>query len=278
MLKSINAWAFKEPYSFEEVLALAKKHGFDAVELNLDSVQTGHSFTMDTTDDELLEIKKIIDASGIKVETISSSLYWKNPPLGSHIPEKQEEAVKVLRHQLHCAQTIGAKAILVCTNVDTEIGLKASMDNTIALFRRMKDEIANTGVKVGLENVWNQFFMSPFDVKYVLDGIDDENVGLYFDIGNMVEFSEPQWWLDVIGDKVIRIHVKEYKRNGSYNRGGSEAPIFEGDVQWESVMQRLAKVGYSSTLTTEIGSRGMDFEPFLDLLSGALDKIIAMAK
>ena len=278
MKKSINAWAFPAEMTFEDIFATAKKYGYEAMELNVDGVGANkHSFNYETTDEQLAEVVALKAKYGIDVQSVSTGLYWSSGAFASEVPEKREEALKILRTQLRCAKGIGADGILVVTCVDNEIGLKKSFDNTIEVFRSLKDEIAATGVRVGLENVWNNFFSSPMDAKYVLDGIGDKNVGIYFDIGNMIEFSEAEWWIDIIGEYIVKVHIKDFKRNGGCHAGGTFCKLLEGDVNWDVAIPKLAKY-YDGPMTAELfPAAGTDMNEFFTEISAALDKIIAKA-
>lgn len=278
MKKSINAWAFPAEMTFEDIFKMAKDYGFEAMELNVDAVGANkHSFNYETTDETLAEVKALTVKYGIDVQSVSTGLYWSCGAFASENTEKRNEALKVLRTQLRCASAIGADGILVVTCVDNEIGLKKSFENTIEVFKSLKDEIAASGVRVGLENVWNNFFSSPMDAKYVLDGIGDKNVGIYFDIGNMIEFSEAEWWIDIIGEYIVKVHIKDFKRNGGCHAGGTFCKLLEGDVNWDVAIPKLAKY-YDGPMSAELfPAAGTDMDEFLTEISEALTKIIAKA-
>lgn len=281
MKKSINAWAFPADMDFEQVLKTAKEYGFEAVEFNVDEPgKSLHSFSLNTTDEELAKVKALIEKYGIEVQSVSTGLYWTIPPFASKNEEDRAQALKVLRKQIYCAKAIGAEAILVVTSVDKEIGLKASFDNTIAVFRSLKDEIAQSGIKIGLENVWNNFFSSPMDVRYVLDGINDKNVGIYFDMGNVIEFSETDWWLDVIGNDIVKIHIKDFRRNyNATHSGGEFCALLEGHTNYKKAMPVLKSFGYDGAITVELFPKpDVDFYEFLTKASKSAGEIIAMAK
>ena len=42
------------------------------------------------------------------------------------------------------------------------------------------------GVAIGVENVWNQFLLSPLEMRRFIDEIGSNYVGAYFDVGNVV--------------------------------------------------------------------------------------------
>jgi hypothetical protein len=55
-----------------------------------------------------------------------------------------------------------------------DITLAASRENSIRNLRAAIPMISESGVTVGLENVWNGFFLSPYDMLSFLDELDSE--------------------------------------------------------------------------------------------------------
>ena len=80
MKRSINAWTIPDSFTFEETFACAKKGGFEGVELNVDAAgHQAHSLTLDTTCDEVKQIKELSEKYGVAVSGISTSLWGRNP-------------------------------------------------------------------------------------------------------------------------------------------------------------------------------------------------------
>lgn len=278
MKTSINAWAFPAEMTFEEIFAAASRHGFEAIELNVDAVGANkHSFNFDTTDEAIAEVNVLKEKYGIEVQSVSTGLYWVCATFADDDETKREEAIKVLRTQLRCAKGIGADTILIVTSPVKEYGLKKSFDNTVATFKALKEEIAGYGVKVGIENVGNNFFTSPVDFKRLIEAIGDENVGMYFDVGNMMDYSYPEWWIDIIGEHVLKIHIKDYKRNGGCHTGGVFCPILEGDVNWSVLSPLMAKY-YDGPITAEVSQGNKTLDDFLRSTNEALKEIINLSK
>jgi hexulose-6-phosphate isomerase len=83
----------------------------------------------------------------------------------------------------------------------------------------------------------------------------------------VVIFGYPQDWIRTLGKRIAKIHLKDFKRNGSQWK-----QIREGDVQWPEVRKALAEVGYDGWLTTEVAGGN---EAYLRDLASRVDKIIA---
>ncbi len=279
MKRSINAWAFPAEMTFKEIFAKAKEHGFECIELNVDAVgANAHSFNFDTQNEIFDEVNALKEKYGIQVQSVSTGLYWSYGTFAHEDKEKLGEALKILRTQLKCAKAVGADTLLVVTSPVKELGLERSFNNTVRVFKSLKDEIADYGIKIGIENVGNNFFTSPMDFKYLIEAIGDENVGMYFDVGNMMDYSYPQWWLDIIGEYILKIHVKDYKRNGGCHTGGAFCKLLEGDVDWDVVSPLIAKY-YDGPITAEVSpAPDQTTDEFLASVNEAVKTIIYKAK
>ncbi len=282
MKTSINAWSFPAEYDFEQTFKKASELGFECIELNLDAETdpSKHAFHYDSDEVLYSEVRELSKKYNVKTTSVSTSLYWSVGAFGADDENKRDEALKVLRKQIEIAKGIGATAILCVPCVDAETGLKKSFENTIKVFRSLKKEIKKGGVEIGFENVWNGFFMSPFDVKMLLDKIDNSMVGIYFDVGNMVEFSNPLYWTEIVAPYIKRIHIKDFKRNNDacYN-GGVFCKLLEGDVDFEKVIPMIKASGYDFTATSEVfPSPEEDIDEFLTRLYKDVKTIVDMAK
>ena len=89
MKKSINAWTFPDDYGFEDCISAAKGAGLEAIEFNLDKVgRSSHSFTLESTEEEILRVRSLLSEYGIIPASISSSLH------GGLWARREEDAVK----------------------------------------------------------------------------------------------------------------------------------------------------------------------------------------
>ncbi len=273
--KSINAWSFPAEYSFEECIAAAKKAGFDAVEFNLDAGNAGHAFTMETTVEEILAVRALCERYGICPVSISSSLH------GGRWAKADEESVAaamaILEKQLQIARLMGADTILLVPGGMSEgITLAVSRENSLRNLRAAIPLIEGSGVTVGLENVWNGFFLSPYDMLSFLEELGSPVFSLYFDMGNMIAFSTSAFWCEIVGKHIAKLHIKDFKRNGGINSGGRFCNLLEGDADFPAVMAALKKQGFDGYLTAEVfrTDEAQPWGAFFQSVSEAEDTII----
>jgi hexulose-6-phosphate isomerase len=278
MKKSINAWSVDSKTNFEDMFSQIKKAGFDGIELNVDGKDgSAHSLSLETTDRELSDIYALSQKYGLPVVSISTSLWW-SANMGSTTKEGREAANKLLEKQLICAKALGASGILtVPGGICDDMSIAEAYKNSSDFLEVSKGLIESYKIKVGLENVWNTFFLSPFDMAGFIDKLNCEYISAYYDVGNTVAFSWSEYWIGILGARISHIHVRDFKRNAGVNSGGTWPNLLEGDVNYKKIIPELRKIGWDGYLTAEVGKPdNLSFEEFYKEVSDAEDKIIKM--
>jgi hexulose-6-phosphate isomerase len=128
------------------------------------------------------------------------------------------------------------------------------------------------GVTIGVENVWNNFLLSPLEMRDLIDQIASPRVGVYLDVGNVVKFGFPEMWVKILGSRIARVHVKDYKRD--VGTMGGFVDLLAGDVDFPAVVSALQKTGYDGPLTVEIGAEGCFPEDNVFRTARAMEKIL----
>ena len=110
-----------------------------------------------------------------------------------------------------------------------------------------------------------------------IDEFENERVGAYFDIGNVVRYGWPEQWVRILGDRIVKLDVKEYSRERQMNEGpgkGFDVALGEGSIDWPAVRGALDAIGYSGWATAEL--RGGDADYLADLAS-RMDRCFGIA-
>lgn len=250
MLKGVNQWCFPQGTPLETVFAVSREAGYDAVELNVNPDGLP-GLTMDTTAQEADEIARLARGYNLQLRSVSTSLLWKFP-LSSPDPDIRAQGAAVVRKQLELAERLGADTVLVVPGTVNET---TPYDDCYARSRRELEtlvaEAERRGVKIGIENVWNKFLLSPLEMKQYVDDFASPWIGVYFDVGNILLYGFPEQWIRILGNRIAKVHVKDFRT--AVGNGKGFVPLLAGDVNWPEVMQALRKTGYSDTLTAEIG-------------------------
>jgi hexulose-6-phosphate isomerase len=139
--------------------------------------------------------------------------------------------------------------------------------------RLLAEEAEAAKVVLCLENVWNRFLLSPIEFARFIDDIQSLLVRAYFDVGNVLAFGYPEDWIKVLGTRISRVHVKDFKRAVA-TADGFCLPG-EGDVDWAGVMAALRATAYDGWLTAEVfKGQGEDPDHFLTRLATAMDLVM----
>lgn len=281
MKKAINAWAIEGQTDFDTMFQQVKQAGFDGIELNVDAEGfSKHSLTLNITDQKLSEIKALSQKFDLPVVSISTSMLAHY--MGSPDEEEIEKAKEIIKCQLRCAKFLGAGGILVVPGgVTQQKSFAKAFQTSKRTLEELSDLITEYKINVGVENVWNGFFMSPFDMKSFIEDLDCKYIGAYYDVGNVIAFSWSEYWINVLGSRIKNIHVKDFKRNASINSGGSFVGLMNGDVNWEKVNHAIKRTGFDGYLTAEVffedmKNTEMTYEEFYSVLSNKMDKIMEL--
>ena len=218
------------------------------------------------------EVLKAREATGLEIPSVCGEKHWAKPL--SHPDAKvREEGLEALKQTLRDAKAYGAGSVLLVPGVvNNEVTFEQCWQRTIEQIRLAIPLAAELGVKISIENVWNNFITTEEQAAKYLDEIGSPWVGWHFDCGNIIRYGDPIEWIRKLGKRIYRVHVKEYSRDRAMRAGnpgaGFNVPLLEGANNWGGIMKALREVGYAGYLITEQGGK-------LEDLSAALDKIIA---
>lgn len=84
----------------------------------------------------------------------------------------------------------------------------------------------------------------------MVDKIDSDYHGVYFDVGNVLQFGFPQHWIEITGDRICKTDVKDYIKDIGNIRGFTY--LLQGGVGWFTATKKFYGVGYDDYLTTGV--------------------------
>ncbi len=223
------------------------------------------------------EVLDALGSSGLKAASVCCHTHWKQTL--THNDEATREAgLQGVLTTLRDAKAYGADSILVVPGtVSEEVGYDVAWERSITQLKKAVPLAKELGVRISIENVWNNFILSPIEAVKFLDEIGDPIVGWHFDIGNVLRYGWPEHWIKVLGKRINRIHVKEYSTEKMKNEGvwkGFDCDLTEGSNNWPAIMKALDEVGYSGWAISE--QRGGNIFSGLKTLTERMDKIFAM--
>ncbi len=261
MRKSISEWSFLPNLSMEERMRLARDAGFEGIEIALNEDTDGSQkelglLCLDSTDEQIAEIVALAESVGIEIASVACGLYWKYS-LTSDSEEDVKKAYQVTETLLRSAQKVGVDGCLVIPGCvySSFAGLDpvpydVCYQRALKAIRDLAPIAEETGVKMGLEYVWNGFLLSPLEFARFIEEVGSEYVGIYLDTGNMIATGLAEDWIRILGRRIVRVHFKDFKRSVGTLEGFCD--LLEGDVNWPQVMKAFAEVGYDGWATAEM--------------------------
>ncbi len=222
------------------------------------------------------EVMKALEATGLKAGSVCCHTHWAKP-LSDPNPAVRATGLEGLRQSLKDAKRYGAPAVLLVPAV-----VDASVTYDVA-YTRSQDELRKViplaeelGVRIAIENVWNNFLLSPLEAARYVDELQSPQIGWHFDCGNIIHYGWPEQWIRILGKRIATLHIKEYSRKKSDKQGkwaGFDAEFLTGDNNWPAIMKALDDIGYHGWGIAEQGGAGTP--EGLSKLSGEMDRIFA---
>lgn len=262
--KSLGLGMIKEELSLTDKFKLARELGFDGVELNS---------PVDFTLSELLKAKS---ASGIELPTVVNKDHWSSP-LSDPDPAVRQKCIESVAKSLQEVKDLGGDTVLVVPGVVNEkVSYEQAYITAQHAIRELIPYAEKTGMQIALENVWNNFLLSPVEAKKFIDEINHPLVGWYFDIGNVLRYGWPEHWIRTLNSRIMKLHIKEFSRELMNTKGlweGFKVDLLKGDNNWPVVMKAVSEINHQGGwLTAEVSGGDRNH---LKQISTQMDEIIS---
>lgn len=234
--KSLKFGMIKEDLSVLDKFKLLKDIGFDGVELDSPN-------KLDKKD--ILEAR---DKTGLEIPGTVNSVHWTSP-LSDPDPKVRAKCVESMKSALRDTKEYGGNTVLLVPGVVNEnISYDDAYTRSQEEIRKILPVAEETGIKIAIENVWNNMLISPLEAARYIDEFDNEMIGWYFDVGNIIRYGWPEHWIKILDKRILKLDIKEYSRVKQKEEGiwaGFDVKLTDGDCNWPVVMKALEKINYS---------------------------------
>ncbi|MBR9998708.1 MAG: sugar phosphate isomerase/epimerase [Cyclobacteriaceae bacterium] len=259
--KSLKFGMVQEDISIEEKFRMLKDLGFDGVEMDSPNELNNR------------DIITARDRTGLEIPGVVNSVHWKSP-----LSDPDEQVRRACFDSMitaldDCKEYGGTTVLLVPGVVNADVSYEDAYLRSQQEIRKLIPHAEETGVKIAIENVWNNFLISRREAARYLDEINSPVVGWYFDVGNIVRYGWPEHWIRTLNRRILKLDVKEYSREKQRNEGiskGFDVELMEGDCNWPVVNKSLEEIGYNGWASAEVpgGNRKR-----IEQISMLMDKI-----
>ncbi|MBP1043012.1 TIM barrel protein [Vagococcus sp. BWB3-3] len=258
----INSWTLPTNLTIEETFKVAKEAGFETIELNMAEdvkhetivselgLEDSPHVTLKMKADELQAIKQLADQYELPISSVATALHWKYP-LNSPDPTIREQGKEVARRMIDACQIFGGDTVLIVPGIvtadnDYETCYRLAQEG----LRELAPYAEAKGIVIGVENVWNKFLYSPLEMRQFIDEINHPFIKIYFDAGNVLQFGFPHQWVSILGERIAKVHVKDFNTTVGNITGFTN--LLAGDLDWPRLMSALKESGYDGPITAEL--------------------------
>jgi L-ribulose-5-phosphate 3-epimerase len=224
------------------------------------------------------EVANALAETGLKAASVRCDTHWSRPL--SHPDAKvRNDGREGLQRALQDAKKYGATSVLLVPGVvNKDVTYDDCFKRCVAEVQRVLPVANDLGVKIAIENVWNNFITKPDQAVALLDAIDSPLVGWHLDVGNVGRYGSAEDWIPVLGKRILKLHVKEFNTKDlpPENLGkGFGVRLLEGTNNWPAIMKALDATGYDGWgISEQPGNQSKDAAALKDL-SERMDKIFA---
>ena len=232
----------------------ASKMGFEGIELGIASQGV---LTHNTSQAECEEIVREAEKHGLEISGVASGESWTTSPTAND-EDVRLKIIDFTQKALQITHWLGSDAYLFVPGaVEVFFLPDAEVIPYDVCYQRASEAISQLvpvaeklGVAIAVENVWNKFLLSPLEMREFIDNFNTSQVGVYFDVGNVLLTGYPDQWIRILGPRIKRVHIKDFKL--SVGNADGFVDLLDGDVDFEAVKQALSEINYDGYVTAEM--------------------------
>jgi sugar phosphate isomerase/epimerase len=180
------------------------------------------------------EVRKWTQDLGMRIETGGSAILPGSP-----------QSVSAIRKHIERAAAMGSPLVRTLLASDRysmpEGSQEQHMETAIKVFRELRSQVTDAGVKMALENHKD---LQAFQTRQVIETAGKEFVGSYLDTGNPVFVAEdPLTTVEELGPLAVTFHLRD---SVVYEHPDGVAvqwvPLGEGTVDFKALVARAAEI------------------------------------
>ena len=238
--------ALPKTMSWEERLIATRQTGFDFLEISIDDTDERIA-RLDWTAGEINHLKKLIQATGVKIQSLSLSAH-RRFPLGSQSLATRHEGLEIFKKAIDLALELNVRVMLLGGAEDYYQDVSQdSKDRFLEYLGKGFELASSAGLMLALENWDIQINTMPRVMEYV-NYFNSPWFQTYADLGNLIFAGvDVVSQLDYVKGHIAALHVKDTLPGQlRYVSPG------EGAVPFVDAFEKLAEIGMQAPVVLEL--------------------------
>lgn len=248
--------ALPKGISWYERLTMAKKLGFDFVEMSVDETDERLS-RLEWTKEERKQVIDAIHETGVKILSICLSGH-RRFPFGSKDEKIREHALKIMEQAIDLASDLGVRTIqLAGYDVYYEEKTIASRNYFVENLKKAVGMAASKEVVLSIEIMDDAFINSISKFLKIKEQIPSPYLQVYPDLGNLSAWPENDigYELEKGISQISAIHLKDTLAvTDEFNGKFKEVPFGDGCVDFLGCLKTLKRLDYNGPFLIEMWS------------------------
>ena len=243
----------------KEKLRLARKHGYDFLEMSIDETEDKLA-RLDMTIEERARMVNEMFEEGLFIRSICLSGHRKYP-LGSEDSKTREISLEIMRKAIVLAYDLGVRMIMIAGYDEYYNGSnEQTRSNFLVNLRKSVEMAARYGIILAFETMETEFMNTIEKAMYYVNEINSPYLQVYPDLGNITN-AAVMYGKSVIDDislgrgSIVAFHLKETVP-GVFR----EVPYGTGHVDFKNSLKKILDSGINLFVCEFWDTGKSDFE------------------
>ncbi|VEU59065.1 L-ribulose-5-phosphate 3-epimerase [Mesomycoplasma neurolyticum] len=262
--KAINA-----KFDWEEKIQIAKKAGYDFIELSIDESNARLS-RLDWDDKKINKLRNVLFYHNFYFNSMCLSAH-RRFPFGSKDEKVREKAFEIMEKALILAKKLGIRIIQIAAyDVYYEKSNKVSKKRFIEGMKKAAQLAQKYSITLAFETMDTAFAGTITKCMNFLKEINMPNFYIYPDIGNLSQFTKDvENEITLASDKIVAFHFKDTTK-----KVFKKIEWGQGSVNFPKALRAIKKINFKGPMLIEMWSENKSDET----LEENVDKLVKARK
>lgn len=239
--KALSDMMFIPKWNAETFFKETSQAGFSGVEINF--CETEGIITKTTSLSDAHKLAHLAANYHLEITAISSDLFT-HYAFTSKDKRLRKSAEEIGRRMIEFAAEMDVKRVNILPGTLTpQVPYQYAYEKAVESIKRLGVEAEKAGITLTVENTANKFLPSPKEFVEFINDLDHPAIKVCLNTGHALVTGHPEHFIEALGDRILSIHVKDYREEL-----GEFMPVLEGDINWPCVMNALQNIAYDGYL------------------------------